>query len=80
MRYLSALLTIDETLHPYCGYTGFKQYNPNKLAKYGLFYRSLCDATILDTYFSLPYAGKPEIFESDTAKYYITELMSIQNT
>ena len=32
----------------------------------------ICDATIPYTYFSLPYAGKPEIFVGDAAKYYIT--------
>ena len=71
MRYPSALLAIDETLYPYRGYIGFKQYNPNKPAKYGLLYRSLCDATIPYTYFSLSYAGKPEILEGDAAKYCI---------
>ena len=49
-----------------------KQYNANKPAKYGLLYRSLCDANIPYTYFSLPYAGKPEILEGDAVKYYIT--------
>ena len=72
MRYPSALLVIGETLYPYHGCIGFKQYNPNKPAKYGLLYRSLCDATIPYTYFSLSYAGEPEIFEGNTAKYYIT--------
>ena len=41
MRHSPPLLAIDETLHPYRGHTGFKQYNPNKPAKYGLLYRSL---------------------------------------
>ena len=35
-RFPSPLLAIDETLYPYRGATGFKQYNPNKPAKYGL--------------------------------------------
>ena len=30
-------LAIDETLYPYQAATGFKQYNPKKLAEYGLF-------------------------------------------
>lgn len=65
MRYPSAFLVIDETMHPYCGCIDFKQYKPNKPSKYGLLYKSLCDATIPYTYFSLPHTGKPEI-------YYIT--------
>ena len=72
IRYPSALLAIDETLCPYRGCIGFKQYNPIKPVKYGLLHRSLCDATIPYTYFSLPYARKPEILEGDAAKQYIT--------
>ena len=30
-------LAIDETLYPYQVATGFKQYNPKKLAEHGLF-------------------------------------------
>ena len=40
MKYLSPLLAIDETLYPYRGHIGFKQYNPNKPAKYALLYRN----------------------------------------
>ena len=50
----------------------FKQCNPNKPAKYGLLFRSLCDSTTTYTYYTLTYAGKPEVAEGDTAKYYIT--------
>ena len=67
----SLLLAIDEKLYPYRGDIGFKQYNPNKPAKYGLLYRSLCDSSIPYTYYSLPYTGKPEKVESPGAKYYI---------
>ena len=38
MRHPSPLLAIDETLYPYRGHIGFRQYNPNKPAKYGLLY------------------------------------------
>ena len=73
MRHPSPLLAIDETLYPYCGHIGFKQYNPNKPTKYGLLYRSLCDSLIPYTYYSLPpYAGKQEKVEGPAAKYYIT--------
>ena len=49
------------------------QYNTNKPGKCDLLYRSLCDSSIPYTYYSLPYAGKPEKVESPAAKYYITE-------
>lgn len=72
MRSPSSLLAVDETLYPYRGRIGFKQYNPSKPAKYGLLYRSLCDSTVTYTYFTLPYAGKPEVIDGDAAKYYVT--------
>ena len=72
MRYPSALLALDETLYPYRGHIGFKQYNPQKPAKYGLLYRSLCDSTVTYTYLSLAYAGKPEVVGGNGAKFYIT--------
>ena len=65
----SSLIAIDET-YPYRGAIGFKQYNPNKPAKYGLLYRSLCDSSTLYTYFTLPYAGKPEEIAGEAAKFY----------
>ena len=72
MRCPSALLAVDETLYPYRGHIGFKQYNPQKPAKYGLLYRSLCDSTATYTYFSLAYTGKPEVVGGNGAKFYIT--------
>ena len=72
MRCPSALLAVDETLYPYRGHIGFKQYNPQKPAKYGLLYGSLCDTTVTYTYFSLAYAGKPEVVGGNRAKFYIT--------
>ena len=58
------MLVIDETLYPYCGHIGFKQYISNKPAKYSLLCWGLCDSSLPYTYYSLPYAGKPkeEIF------------------
>ena len=72
VRYLSPLLAIDETLHPYRGYIGLKQYNPNRTAKYGLLHHNLCGSSIPYTYYSLPYGGKLQKVEGPTAKYYIT--------
>ncbi len=59
MRVPTEYLAIDETLYPYRGNIGFRQYNPAKPAKYGLLYRSLSDSVKRYTYFSLFYAGKP---------------------
>ena len=41
------------------------------LAKYGLLYYSLCDASVPCTYCSLPYAGKPDLIddEANCTKY-----------
>ena len=59
-------------LYPYCGAIGFKQHNPKKPAKYGLLYRSLCDSSVWHTYYTLPYARKPEVRTGDSSKYYVT--------
>ena len=66
------LLAINETLYPYHGAIDFKQYNPNKPVKYGLLCRSLCDSSTSYTYFTLPYAGKPEEITGEAAKFYVT--------
>ena len=71
-RFPSPLLAVDETLYPYRGAIGFKQYNPSKPAKYGLLYRSLCDSSVSYTYYTLPYAGKPEVTTSELSKFYVT--------
>ena len=72
MRCPSALLAVDETLYPCSGHIGIKHYNPQKPAKYGLLYRSLCHSTVTYTYFSLAYAGKPEVAGGNGVKFYIT--------
>ena len=71
-RFPSPLLAIDETLYSYHGAICFKQHNPNKLAKYGLLYGSLCEPSISYTYFTLPCAGKPEEIAGETAKFHVT--------
>ena len=64
----SEYLAVDETLYPYRGHIKFKQYNPNKPAKYGILYRSISDSVVPCTYFTLPYAGKPD----NPDQYYVT--------
>ena len=66
MRVPSDLLSLDETLYPFRGRIGIKQYNPNKPAKYGLLYRSISDAKLPYTYNTLPYAGKPNVITQES--------------
>ena len=47
-----------------------KQYNPNKPAKYGFLYRSICDTRLPYTYSTLPYGGKPNNIIPESA--YVT--------
>ena len=60
LKISTEFVSIDETLYPYRGKTQIRQYNANKLAKYGLFCRSISDPKLAYLYFTLPYAGKPE--------------------
>ena len=54
-------VSVDKTLYPYRERICMKQYNPSKLAKYGLLYQSLCDTKVPYTYSTVPYAGKSEM-------------------
>lgn len=63
---------VDETLHLFHGVIGFKEYNPKKPRRYGLLYRSLCETSVLYTYYILLYARKPEERTGDFSKYYVT--------
>ena len=71
VRYPLPFLAVDETLYPYRGRIGIKQYNPTKPAKYGLLYRSLCNAVVPYTYFTHPYSGKPSQINEESWKYYV---------
>ena len=53
LRRPSHSCTIDETLYPYRGAIGFKQYNPSKPAKFGLLWRALCNSIHQYTYISI---------------------------
>ena len=55
----SEFLSIDENLYAMKHQIGFRQFNPNKPAKYGLLYKSFNDARLPFTYQVLPYSGKP---------------------
>ena len=65
----SEYLAIDETLYAYRGMVKLKQYNPNKPAKYGLLYRIISENVVPYTYFTLLYAGKPEM---EGSEFYLT--------
>ena len=61
---LGDYLTINETLYPTRGHFGFRQYNPDKPAKYGLLFRSINAVRFPFTYTCLPYSGQPEDISS----------------
>ena len=64
----SEYLSIDETLYAMRHQIKFRQYNPNKPAKYGSLYKSLNDARFPFTYQVVPYCGKPV---EGTGPYYL---------
>ena len=53
-------ISLDETLYPARTQVSFKQYNPDKPAKYGVLFKSLNSARYLYTYQTHVYSGKPE--------------------
>ena len=55
----SEYLSIDETLYAMRHHIDFRQYNPNKPAKYGLLYKSLNDARFPFIYQVMEYCRKP---------------------
>ena len=67
----TTILSYRWTLYPFRGSIRIKQYNLSKPAKYGLLYRSLCDAVVPYTYYTLSYAGKPSETSNEASKYYI---------
>ena len=52
-------LSLDETLYPMRTRIGFKQFNPNKSAKYGLLFKSINACRYPYTFRTAPYVGKP---------------------
>ena len=53
-------ISLDDTLYPARTQVSFKQYNPNKPAKYGVLFKSLNSARYPYTYQTHVYSGKPE--------------------
>ena len=54
-----AYFTTDETLYAIRNQISFKQYNPNKPARYGVLFKSINAAQIPYTFVTAVYAGKP---------------------
>ena len=52
-------ISLDETLYPMRTQISFKQYNPDKPAKYGILFKSLNSARHPYTYQSIVYSAKP---------------------
>ena len=61
-------LSLDETMYPMRAQIAFKQYNPNKPAKYGMLFKSINCSRYPYTYQSHVYCGKPE---SEPNQFYI---------
>ena len=61
-------LSLDETLYPMHTQISFRQYNPNKPAKYGLLFKSINAAHFSYTFVAAPYCGKP--VDEDNSPYY----------
>ena len=67
-------LSLDEPLYPTRVQIRFKQYNPDKPAKYGLLFKSINGARYPYTHQSIVYSGKPagepnEFYNAVTINY-----------
>ena len=61
-------LSLDETLYPMPNQAAFRQYNPDKPAKYGMLFKSINAAGIPYLYRTVVYVGKPV---GEHNKYYL---------
>ena len=71
----SPYVSVDETLYPYRGRIGMKQYNPSKPAKYGLLYRV---SKMLGIEQSIERRQKPELLNKGQRCYLCLEEISGQ--
>ena len=60
-------LSLDETLYPMKTQISFKQFNPNKSAKYGMLYKSINACCYPFTFSTAVYPGKPK---AEPTSYY----------
>ena len=56
---LDDLLSTDKTSYPMRNKVAFKQFNPNKPAKYGLLFKTINASCYPYSFVSAPYCGKP---------------------
>ena len=75
-RYLTpnTFMSLDETLYPMRHQIVFKEYNPDKPAKYGMLFKSINSAGLLYLHHTVVYASKPQIepsmyYNKGTASY-----------
>ena len=65
-------MSLDETLYPMRTRIGFKQFNSNKPAKYGLLFKSINACRYPYTFRTAPYVGKPKNHSNqDQCKFYV---------
>ena len=65
-------LSLDETLYPMKTRIGFKQFNPNKPAKYELLFKSINACRYPYTFRTAPYVGKPKNHSNqEQCKFYV---------
>ena len=67
-------LSLDEALHSMRTQISFKQYNPNKPAKYGLLLKAINAARYPYTFIAAPYCGKPV---GDPGEYYVSGTLEV---
>ena len=70
-------LSLDETLYPMRNQVAFKQFNPDKPAKYGVLFKSINCARYPYTYQTHVYCGKPE---GDPDENYVTGTLNYITT
>ena len=69
-------LSLHETLYPMRKQISFKQYNPDKTAKYGLLLKAINVAHYPYTFIAAPYFGKPV---RDPGEYYVSGKFEVVN-
>ena len=70
-------LSLDETLYAMRNQINFKQYNPSKIAKYHLFYKSINGGRYPYTFVTESYSGKPV---KEGGKYYVQGTVNCVNS
>ena len=64
-------ICLDEALYPTRVSIAFRQYNPKKLARYDMLFKSINACRYSYTFTLFAYAGKPRNYDSQPCKYYV---------